>query len=258
MSKERDIFEDSDLYPVEKICRLQERESKEYTDRLLFDKLETVRRHLQPGLLADLCCATGEHIWSVKPETTVAVGFDFSVSYLVEAKSRRESRGDQSVVFVGADARYIPCRSGAIATLYSLSALYVIPDIEKVVAEISRVLQVGGRCILDLGNKNSLNSFCIRNYYTGDLATNYHISVSEMTYLCAKNGLRLIEHRAFQILPLWAGRPSWLWPLLHPIWKRILGARVGGRMIDEWICSLPLLRKLAFRHLLVCEKCSAH
>jgi ubiquinone/menaquinone biosynthesis C-methylase UbiE len=257
MTKGRGVFENSDLYPADKICRLQASESKEYTDRLLFDKLETVRRHLQSGLLVDLCCATGEHIWSVKPENTVAVGFDFSLSYLIEAECRRRAKGDPSVSFVGADARYIPCRSGSVTTLYSLSALYVIPDIEQVVSEISRILRVGGRCILDLGNKNSLNSFCIRNYYSKDIATNYHISVSEMKELCNKNRLQIIEHRAFQILPLWAGRPGWLWPLLHPIWKRILGARIRGRMIDEWICSVPPFRNLAFRHILVCEKCSA-
>ena len=254
--KERSQFEGSALYPADTICRRQIGHSKEYADRLLFEKLETVRRNIQPGLLVDLCCATGEHIWSVKPDGMVAVGLDFSMTYLGEAERRRRSMGDKNVLFIGADARHLPCRTGSIGTLYSLSALYVIPDIDQVIREVARVLRLGGRCVLDLGNRNSLNSFCIRNYYRGDVATNYHISVTEMERLCAGNGLKIIEHRTFQILPLWAGRPWWLWPLLHPIWKRLLGSRIAGRMIDEWICALPGLRRLAFRHLLVCEKCS--
>lgn len=252
----REAFESGQLYPVDKVCRVQNADSIEYTERLLFDKLETVRRHLRDGLLVDLCCATGDHIRSVMPPNGDAVGLDFSLPFLVEAEQRRQARRDGKVNFISADAGKLPLASSSVATLYSLSALYLVPDLDRVLAEISRVLRVGGRCVLDLGNKNSLNSFCVRNYYT-ELPTSYHLSVSNMISLCEAHGLGIIEHRAFQILPLWAGRPRWLWPLLHPIWKRLLGARIGGRMIDEWICSVPGLRRLAFRHLLVCEKCSA-
>ncbi|RLJ68004.1 class I SAM-dependent methyltransferase [Sulfurisoma sediminicola] len=251
----REAFEGGQLYPVETVCRSQDSESKEYTDRLLFDKLETIRRHLQPGLLVDLCCATGEHIGTLRPAGSEAVGIDFSVAYLSEAESRRRAKGDADVSYLAADARDLPLVSGSVATLYSLSALYLVPNLDRVVAEVARVLRVDGRCILDLGNKNSLNSFCVRNYYT-ELPTSYHLSVKDMILICERSGLRIVEHRAFQILPLWAGRPRWLWPLLHPVWKRILGARIAGRMVDEWLCGLPLLRRLAFRHLLVCEKCS--
>ena len=39
-----------------------------------------------------------------------------------------------------------------------------------------------------------------------------------------------MEHRAFQILPLWAGKPRWLAPLLH-LTVRSLGAALkeGGQ-----------------------------
>lgn len=30
--------------------------------------------------------------------------------------------------------------------------------------------------------------------------------------------------------------------------------RVAGRMLDEWISSAPLLNRVAFRHIFVCEK----
>lgn len=257
MLDERKQFEDGTLYPANTICRLHAAKSKEYVDRLLREKLLTIQKHTQLGPIADLCCATGEHLFVVKPNGIAAIGLDFSLTYLDEARKRLLSEVRDDITFIAADARHLPCRTESIGTLYSLSALYVIPDLEQVISEIARVLRSEGRCILDLGNINSLNSFCIRHYYEQDLATNYHVSVQEMKRLCNKHGLKIIEHRSFQILPLWAGRPNWLWPLLHPIWKQILGARLGGKMIDEWIASLPGLRNLAFRHLLVCEKCSA-
>jgi len=250
----REVFEGGSLYPAEIVCRIENRESSEYVDRLLIDKFETIRRHLQPGLLVDLCCATGEHLAALKPSNGVAIGIDFSVPYLIEAEFRRKSMGDESIHYFAGDARALPLATGSVDTLYSLSALYVVPELDRVLGEIVRVLRIGGRCILDLGNRQSINSFCIRNYYT-ELPPSYHLSVPEMLELCRYNSLQLVEHRAFQILPLWAGRPRWLWPLLHPVWKRILGTRVAGRMVDEWLCCMPIFRRLAFRHLLVCEKC---
>jgi hypothetical protein len=53
---------------------------------------------------------------------------------------------------------------------------------------------------------------------------------------------------------MWGDRPWWLKPLLHPVWTRLLAIRIKGRMLDEWISSLPLLRRFAFRHVLLCEK----
>lgn len=248
--KSRDTFERGQLYPTETICAVENRVSAEYAERLLFEKLETVKRHAQEGLLVDLCCATGNHIASVRQRVgQPAIGIDFSLRYLARAKSTLQDH----VNFLVADARALPLMNSTVSTIYSLSALYIIPDIDSVLAEISRVLRIGGRCILDLGNRNSLNSFCVRNYYP-ELPVSYHYSVSELLAMCQKYGLLVLEHRTFQLLPLWAGRPRWLLPLLHPVWKRVMSRRIGGRMVDEWVSSLPLLRQFAFRHVLVCEK----
>jgi hypothetical protein len=106
---------------------------------------------------------------------------------------------------------------------------------------------------LDLQNSQSLNAFCVRNYYK-DLAPTFPISLSRMAALIGENNLRVLERRSFQILPLWAGRPSWLWPLLHPRWKRIMKRRFKGRMVDEWVSGTWPFRLFAYRHLVVVEK----
>ncbi|HZV62101.1 MAG TPA: class I SAM-dependent methyltransferase [Methylophilaceae bacterium] len=199
--------------------------------------------------MLDLCCATGDHIADLLTEGQQGIGIDFSLPFLQEAR-KKEMPG---ITLLASDARALPLANESTGTVYSLSALYLVPDLDKVIKEIARVLMPGGRCILDLGNRDSLNSYCVRNYYT-ELPMSYHLPVSEMVRLCESNSLRVIEHRAFQILPLWAGRPRWLWPLLHPGWKRLMSNRIKGRMIDEWISGCKLLRRFAFRQLLVCEK----
>jgi SAM-dependent methyltransferase len=203
--------------------------------------------------MVDLCCATGDHLLAVKGDN-IAIGIDISLRYLKEAINRVKVERVRGVYFLKGDATNIPLETETVQTLYSLSALYVIPDLSRVLSEISRVLQRGGRCLLDLGNKHSLNAFCVSRYHH-DIAPCYYYTVNELLSMCNSQKLIPIEHRAYQILPLWTTRPSWLGLLLHPIWKRILGHRIQGRMIDEWICRLPLARRFAFRHLVTCEKC---
>lgn len=249
----RALFERGPQYAPSTICRAANRESKQYVDKLLSDKMETIRRHMRNGLVVDLCCATGDHLLAVKGDN-VGIGIDTSLRYLKEAMNRAAVKRVRGVYFTRGDAANIPLETGTVQTLYSLSALYVIPDLSRVLVEISRVLQRGGRCILDLGNKHSLNAFCVSRYHH-DIAPCYYFTVNQLLCMCKAQKLIPIEHRAYQILPLWTTRPSWLWPLLHPIWKRILGHRTQGRMIDEWICRLPLVRRFAFRHLITCKKC---
>ena len=248
----RNRYEAGEIYKAETICIKPIAKSPEYVDRLLDEKLFTVRRHIQSGSLVDLCCATGEHLFSLAETSDCCIGIDFSRPFINEAKIRAEKLGLNGVSFQVGDAKDIPLDSGSVATLYSFSALYVIPDVGKVFKEIARVLRNHGRCVLDLGNSPSINSYCVKSYT--ELPPSSPISVKEMYRLCELYGLEVIEHRAFQILPLWAGKPRWLWPLLHPWWKTIMAKRVGGRMLDEWVSSSRFLRPFAFRHILVCCK----
>jgi ubiquinone/menaquinone biosynthesis C-methylase UbiE len=244
----RAAFEGGTLYPTASICATAGRESLEYTERLLYEKLDTIRRYNRGGLLVDLCCATGGHIPEVRQRGQYAVGLDFSLPFLRQAIQKNQQAG-----FVAADARKLPLATASIGLLYSLSALYLVPNFDQTIAEVSRVLRPGGRCVLDLGNQHSLNSYCVRHHYP-ELPASYHMPVSKMIRLCRENGLHVVEHRVFQLLPLWAGKPRWLWPLLHPFWRRLMAKRLAGRMLDEWVSGNRLLRRLAFRHLLVCEK----
>jgi hypothetical protein len=75
-----------------------------------------------------------------------------------------------------------------------------------------------------------------------------------MRGILRKSKLRIVEHRAFQLLPLWGDRPRWLYPILAPFWNRLMRKRVRGKMIDEHISNISFLKLLAFRHIFVCEK----
>lgn len=248
----REAYESDMIYKVESVCIRPRGRAEDYADRLVEDKIETIRRHIRPGLLVDLCCATGEHLFALADMSNNCLGIDFSRPFIQKARDEALHRGYAHIRFEVGDAKSLALDDASVATLYSLSALYAIPDVGKVFVEISRVLEPGGRCVLDLGNSRSLNGICVRAYT--ELPPTFHLTIDEMRQHCTKNSLRIIEHRRFQLLPLWAGKPRWLWPLLHPVWKRIMSRRIRGCMLDEWLCRLPVLRNFAFRHILVCEK----
>lgn len=248
----RDAYEGGRIYKTETINLAPRDDAQAYAERLLAEKIATVRRHVRPGLLVDLCCGNGEHLFALDGLASDSLGIDFSRPFIDHARAQVEARALKNMRFEVGDARNIALPDNGAATLYSLSALYTIPGLDEVMSEIARVLRPGGRCILDLANSQSLNAISVRAYT--DLPQSFHVTVAEMRRLCAANNLRIIEHRRFQILPLWADKPGWMWPLLHPVWKTILSRRIAGHMLDEWIASLPVLRNFAFRHILVCEK----
>ncbi len=248
-------YECGDIYRIESICSAVDEQSPEYVHRQLRVKLDLVRRHRGDGLVVDLCCATGKHLFHLREEIDRGLGLDFSRRYLQAAETVRLALGAKNVSFACADAKRLPLSDESVGTIYSFSSLYAIPGVDAVFAEIARVLRPGGRCVLDLGNRRSLNSICVRAYPENPPL--FAIDVSVMNELCRRNRLRVIERRIFQLLPLWADRPRWLRPVLAPFWKRVMGGYVAGRMVDEWISGLPGIRSFAFRHVLVCEKAPA-
>ena len=121
---------------------------------------------------------------------------------------------------------------------------------------MARVLKTGGKCILDLGNTHSLNAAVIKNYNQElGWAKPFLISIRDMKKYIHAAGMKIIEHRAFQVLPLWgADRPKRLNLFLLPFWTRLLSKQIRGKMIDEWISNTPIIKNFAFRHVFVCEK----
>lgn len=252
----RAAYESGDLYHPSRICRTLQHDAAEYADRLLLDRIALVRHYHRDGRLVDLCCATGAHLVEVtRDRTAVAIGVDLSERYLAAARELAAAQGLARVSFTQADARALPFSDRSIACLFCFSALYAIPNAAAVVHEVGRVLDRGGHAVLDFGNRRSLNVFCLKYY--PEWPPIQPLTLRQIHQSIAAAGLEIVEHRRFQLLPLWAGKPSWLRPLLHPAWKSIMKRRCLGRMIDEWISSLPVLRAFAFRHVIVCRKAAA-
>ncbi len=223
-----------------------------YFARLAAAKLDEVRRNYQSGVALDLCCGAGYYALALADQIDRIVGVDFSPEKVLAARAAASRQRRTNMDFCVANARQIPIRSASVTMVYSFATLYGIPAVEDVVAEVARVLKPGGTAVLDFGALYSLNTLVSRAM--PGTAEPYHLSVRQMTKMLKDSELVPIRDRSFQLLPFWGNRPVWMLPLLHPVWQLIAKPLVGGRMLDERISSLPLLRRLAFRHLITARK----
>lgn len=256
----RRIYQSGELYPTGTICALPERNAPDYATRLLADKLDMVERHRRPGVLVDLCCATGRHLVAATQAASadrpigLALGIDFSEPYVVEAANQAPRVGAEAFVrYVCADAAALPLSAESVDTVFCLSSLYAIPGVQRVVGEIGRILRPGGTCVLDFGNRRSLNALAIKYGYP-ELPIHSMLTLQEIDTFCAAAGLQCIERRAYQILPLWAKKPWWMRPILADIWTGLARQRFQEKLVDQWLSELPFFRPFAFRHVMAFRK----
>ncbi len=97
--------------------------------------------HLGPGRVLDLGCGIGHSYEELVPRETV--GVDVAAEAL--AGQNRETHV--------ADMRSVPFRDGAFASVISIHSLEHVPDPERVLAEVYRVLEPGGRAIFATPNR---------------------------------------------------------------------------------------------------------
>jgi ubiquinone/menaquinone biosynthesis C-methylase UbiE len=245
---------DGGIYQPQTICfRPDPSSPPQWIDGLFAVKAELVARYCGQDVVVDLCCASGEHMEIFQGHTwRKGLGVDFSRSFLHYAQNEGVGRRNGNMDFLCANARALPLATASVGGLYCLSSLYHVPKVGEVVKEVARVLKPGGGCVLELGNLRSLNTLVCKAH--PELAQHQHVPVGAMLAMLKEHGLQVVEWRSFQLLPMWADRPKWLRPLLHPFWCRFLARTIGGKMLDEWVSSLPLLRRLAFRHVFACRK----
>ncbi|MBI2265633.1 MAG: class I SAM-dependent methyltransferase [Armatimonadetes bacterium] len=205
--------------------------------------LETIRATLLSGFaenadVADLGCGTGRHLETISGVARLRLGVDFSAPMLLEA-----AKNAPEAYFLRGNLEALPLSDASFDLACSFSTLYHVASPERALSEIGRILRPGGKALLELGNRRSLN----HRLTMREKAPVSHLLPAEMRRLLKKAALTIRKIRFFQVLPMRAGIPD-------PRAARWLTHKMAGVMLEEWLSSLPVLRSFAFRHLIICEK----
>ena len=205
----------------------------------------------------DLCCGSGAYLIPLLPNVKSAVGLDFSRNLLNTFQKKLSGGNAAKVRLVEGDAQQLPFPDAEFEFVFSYCALYYLPRLDLAISEISRVMKSGAHAVLECGNRSSLNQPVTMAFHEeSGWAKPFYFPYGEIRKWLGEAGLEVVAHRAFQLLPMYGSprkmRP--IMPLLSPRWKDLLGVKVGGRMLDEWLSTSKLLRRLAFRHMFLVRK----
>src|SRR5215469_6545317 len=102
---------------------------------------------LKPGLqILEVCCGQGRVAQFVAQQVGDGhvVGIDISAS-MIEAARHRPGVAELPLTFQQADARQLPFPDHSFDRVYSMFSLQIVPEAERALAEMLRVLRPGGR-----------------------------------------------------------------------------------------------------------------
>lgn len=248
-------FSNGEVYQADTITVQRNHNARDYFGRLNNFKLSLVEQHAPGRRVLDICTAAGEHLFEMNDAVGDAVGVDFSLPFLSHGLRHAQETNEKRFQFVCGNARNLPFPDASFGVVFSFSSLYAIPRVVDALSEMQRVLEPDGVAIFDLGNTHSINDRVSRAHT--ETAEPCFMPISQMLTDIAKAGFEIDQHYRFQLLPYWGEKPGYLHPLLLPIWKRIMETNIAGKMLDERLCALPLLRRFAFRHIFLCRKGTA-
>ena len=180
------------------------------------------RARLTPSdRVLDLACGTGDILFAAASRARSAVGLDLTHRMLELASARRGTGPPSGPQFVTGDMLALPFEGARFDVVTIGYGLRNVPDIERAIAEIHRVLADGGR-MLSLDFNKPTNVFVRAAYLAyltvagsalglalhGDPDTYRYIPESIRVYPGAAGVARLLERHGFadvEVIPLLGG-----------------------------------------------------
>ena len=154
----RAVISDYNGYDYKKIFwEDADRKYEDAADRMAIRKL--LPREMEN--FVDVAGGYGRLADEYLPRAKSATLFDYSKTELAQA---REKYGDKLKTKQG-DIYNLPFKDGEFSTLMMIRATHHFKDMEKVLAELYRILRPGGIAVIEVANKRTLPR--IARYFTG-------------------------------------------------------------------------------------------
>ena len=231
--------------------------SVELNDHLAQERMKLIDKYIvKDGVSLDLCCGNGSYLEYLSRKSKIVYGADAIKKYLDQA--RLKTINNDNVRLCQVDARYLSqLYSNEIDFLTCFCSLYIIPDANVVVTEVSRALKGNGIAVLEFGNWSSLGHFIgLVNSKIGINARPCGISYKKVQNLINGNSMEILESKFFQLVPYF-GTPRSLFflrPFAGRYLRKLMGIYILGKSLDERLASLIIFRQISFRFIVVVRK----
>ncbi len=215
-------------------------------------KYELTVKYLQTDYeVLDVGCANGLHIQALAPSCKHIVGVDISMSMLGVANNSLIEKGIRNADLKLCSAASLDFSDASFDLVYSFSTLLLVPEVERAISEMVRVLRPGGFAILDITGCYNLSRIYWGLYYR----RRGHFGVHSFSYPRIRSelnglGLDIIESHALGFSDQWKYIPG-----LHLLkFLEVIFHGSRKRDLDYRISNLPLLFPLANRWYIACRK----
>jgi ubiquinone/menaquinone biosynthesis C-methylase UbiE len=164
-----------------------------------------VERFAQPDdICLDIGVANGLYAIPLARRMKHIHGVDISPDMLAECELNLKAALVQNVSLHEQSATQLNFKDETFNLVYSYSTLLLIPDINRALNEIVRVLKPGGTAILDITGKHNLSRIHWGNYYWRVAGLRLHsYTLPEIQVVFGQLGLSLLETHALGFLEQW-------------------------------------------------------
>jgi len=125
---------------VENLNYPHTQEYSSYLDKAFLNTIDNNKL----GVVAEVCCGTGEAFHLLKNKIKFGIGMDISLQMLIHAKKKLP---EKNFYFIQADATLMPLKSNSIDTVLMLGGIHHIPNRKALFSEVSRILKPGGQFV---------------------------------------------------------------------------------------------------------------
>ena len=214
-------------------------------------KYDLALKYLKPDDdVLDVGCANGIHMRLLAGKCRRITGIDINQPMLDIARTTLAEDGIGNASLERRSATDLGFADGSFDLVCSFSTLTLVPDVERALHEIRRVLRPGGIALLDISGRWNLSHlywdmYFRRHGHFGQRAFGYRACVGELRAL----GLKVIESHALGFLDQWRYIPGlhwckWLDRVFHASLQNDLDYRTS---------NLSLFFPLANRWYLACR-----
>lgn len=209
------------------------------------------RRRLDPWLsrfipasgggasLIDIGCGTGYHLADLRKRGFAVTGVDGSDEMLARAK-----HVNPDVSLVLADVENIPLPGGAFDFVLSIEVLRYLPNPERCIQEMARLLKPGGVCVVTAMPLLNLNGYWLVNRVANRVPMGDLVRLKQ--FFTTSGRLKAISEAAgmtsVEVHGVYTGPINWI-ERLAP--RSLPGLLKAWEPVDARLADLPLLRECA-------------